>query len=61
MGNVIRNLAQAKTSQIFTAGAEPIINNNSKQKYPRMGKMDREGQILEDGKVETFVARTKKV
>ena len=63
MGNVIKNLAQAKTSQIFKkpAGDEPIINNNSKQKYPRIGKMDREGQILEDGKVETFVTRTKKV
>lgn len=42
-------------------GDEPIINNNSKQKYPRVGKMDREGQILEDGKVETFVKRVKKV
>ena len=67
MGNVIKNLAQAKTSQLHASkkqpggGDEPIINNNSKQKYPRMGKMDREGQIIEDGKVETFVKRTKKV
>ena len=42
-------------------GDEPIINNNSKQKYPRIGKMDREGQILEDGKVETFTKRSRKI
>ena len=100
MGNMIKNLAQAKTdsankhpggahgggghglsalmnkkphggggvnddelrrSHHLGGGDEPIINNNSKQKYPRVGKMDREGQILEDGKVETFVKRVKKV
>ena len=36
-----------------------IINNASKTKYPRVGKMDREGQIFEDGKVDTFVVREK--
>ena len=88
MGNMIKNLAQAKTDSANKhpggghgggghglsalmnkkphgggggGGDEPIINNNSKQKYPRIGKMDREGQILEDGKVETFVKRAKKV
>jgi len=88
MGNMIKNLAQAKTDSANKhpggahgggghglsalmnkkphgggggGGDEPIINNNSKQKYPRVGKMDREGQILEDGKVETFVKRVKKV
>ena len=88
MGNMIKNLAQAKTDSANKhpggahgggghglsalmnkkphgggggGGDEPIINNNSKQKYPRVGKMDREGQILEDGKVETFVRRVKKV
>ena len=89
MGNMIKNLAQAKTDTASKhagggghgggghglgglmhkkphggggggGGDEPIINNNSKQKYPRVGKMDREGQILEDGKVETFVKRVKK-
>ena len=89
MGNMIKNLAQAKTDSSNKhaggsghgggghglsalmhkkphgggggGGDEPIINNNSKQSYPRIGKMDREGQILEDGKVETFVKRVKKV
>ena len=34
-----------------------IINYNSDSKYPRIGKMDREGQIIESGKVQTFVVR----
>ena len=87
MGNMIKNLAQAKTDtgnkhqgggghgggghglnalmnkkpHGSGGGDEPIINNNSKHNYPRVGKMDREGQILEDGKVETFVKRANKI
>ena len=34
-----------------------IVNTMTKMKYPRIGKKDREGQILETGQVSTFVKR----
>ena len=39
------------------SATDGIINNNSKKVFPRVGKSDRDGQILEDGKVETFVKK----
>lgn len=42
---------------------EGIVNTKSKAHYPRVGKQDREAQILETGAVTSFVKRdcTKKI
>ena len=34
-----------------------IINNNSTSKYPRVGKKDRDGQLVINGNVKTFERR----
>ena len=47
--------------QVAGAASDGIINNATKTVYPRVGKMDRDGQILTDGTVFTMTSKLVKV